>query len=155
MCVLGSRDQLCIHPEVSKEQNNAMKLHMCHARTTTRTCFYHTNLDAKKEDPDFREVLDIEDLVAVGKKHSACPYFMTKEIRKRADIIFMPYNYLLDPKVRKIHQIELQGNIIIFDEAHNVEKMCEESASIELRSLDIALCVDEVTQVITKFETFK
>lgn len=26
--------------------------------------------------------------------------------------------------------------------------MCEESASIELRSLDIALCVDEVTQVI-------
>lgn len=25
--------------------------------------------------------------------------------------------------------------------------MCEESSSIELRSLDIALCVDEVTQV--------
>ena len=124
---------------------------MCHARTTTRTCFFHTNLDSKKEDPDFREVLDIEDLVNLGKKHSACPYFMTKEIRKRADIIFMPYNYLLDPKVRKIHQIELQGNIVIFDEAHNVEKMCEESASIELRSVDIALCVDEVTQVMKKF----
>ena len=44
--------------------------------------------------------------------------------------------------------IYLQGNIIIFDEGHNVEKMCEESASIELRSVDIALCVDEVTQVI-------
>lgn len=41
--------------------------------------------------------------------------------------------------------------MIIFDEAHNVEKMCEESASIELRSLDIALCVDEVTQVMRKF----
>jgi len=122
---------------------------MCHARTTTRSCFYHTNFEAKKEEPDFREpVLDIEDLVVLGKKHSACPYFMTKEIRKSADIIFMPYNYLLDPKVRKIHNIELQGNIIIFDEGHNVEKMCEESASIELRSVDIALCVDEVTQVI-------
>lgn len=36
---------------------------------------------------------------------------------------------------------------MIFDEAHNVEKMCEESSSIELKSLDIALCVDEVTQV--------
>ena len=106
---MGSRDQLCIHPEVSKEQNNAIKLHMCHARTTTRSCFYHTNLEAKKEEPDFREpVLDIEDLVVLGKKHSACPYFMTKEIRKSADIIFMPYNYLLDPKVRKIHNIELQ-----------------------------------------------
>lgn len=150
--IIGSRDQLCIHPEVSKEQNNAVKLHMCHARTTTRTCFFHTNLEAKKEEPDFKlDVLDIEDLVTLGKKHSACPYFMTKEIRKGADIIFMPYNYLLDPKVRKIHNIELQGNIIIFDEAHNVEKMCEESSSIELRSLDIALCVDEVTQVMKKF----
>ena len=29
--------------------------------------------------------------------------------------------------------------------------MCEESASIELRSLDIALCVDEVTHVMKKF----
>ena len=35
----------------------------------------------------------------------------------------------------------------MFDEAHNVEKMCEESASIELKSLDITLCIDEVTQV--------
>ena len=82
---------------------------MCHARTSTRTCFYHTNLEVKKEEPDFREpILDIEDLVTLGKKHSSCPYFMTKEIRKGADIIFMPYNYLLDPKVRKIHNIELQ-----------------------------------------------
>lgn len=109
MSILGSRDQLCIHPEVSKEQNNAVKLHMCHARTTTRTCFFHTNLEAKKEEPDFKvDVLDIEDLVTLGKKHSACPYFMTKELKKTADIIFMPYNYLLDPKVRKIHNIELQ-----------------------------------------------
>ncbi len=82
---------------------------MCHARTSTRTCFYHTNLEVKKEEPDFKlDVLDIEDLVTLGKKHSACPYFMTKELRKGADIIFMPYNYLLDPKVRKIHNIELQ-----------------------------------------------
>jgi Rad3-related DNA helicase len=38
----------------------------------------------------------------------------------------------------------------VFDEAHNVEKMCEESASIELKSLDITLCIDEVTQVIAR-----
>lgn len=71
-------------------------------------------MDAKKEDPDFKlDVLDIEDLVSLGKKHTVCPYFMTKEIRKNADIIFMPYNYLLDPKVRKIHQIELQVCVVI------------------------------------------
>lgn len=40
-----------------------------------------------------------------------------------------------------------QGNIVIFDEAHNVEKMCEEAASHQFSSTDLALCIDEVTQV--------
>lgn len=41
---------------------------------------------------------------------------------------------------------------MIFDEAHNVEKMCEEAASLQIRSTDIALCIDEVTQVIGGFK---
>ena len=36
---------------------------------------------------------------------------------------------------------------MILDEAHNVEKMCEEAASLQLRSTDVALCIEEVTQV--------
>lgn len=36
---------------------------------------------------------------------------------------------------------------MIFDEAHNIEKMCEEAASLQIRSTDLALCIDEVTQV--------
>jgi len=30
---------------------------------------------------------------------SVCPYYTSKELKKEADIIFMPYNYLIDPKV--------------------------------------------------------
>ena len=40
-----------------------------------------------------------------------------------------------------------QGHVVILDEAHNVERMCEESASLQLRSTDVALCIEEVTQV--------
>lgn len=29
----------------------------------------------------------------------ACPYYMARELKTNADIIFMPYNYLLDLKV--------------------------------------------------------
>ena len=49
-----------------------------------------------------------------------CPYYMARELKANADIIFMPYNYLLDAKSRRIHGVELQGNVVIFDEAHNV-----------------------------------
>lgn len=45
--------------------------------------------------------MDIEDMVSMGKKHIFCPYYMTKERRGEADIIFTPYNYLLDPLSRK------------------------------------------------------
>jgi len=30
---------------------------------------------------------------------SVCPYYTSRELKKDADIIFMPYNYLIDPKV--------------------------------------------------------
>lgn len=38
--------------------------------------------------------------------------------------------------------------MIILDEGHNVEKVCEESASIDIRSTDIALAIDELTNVM-------
>ena len=29
-----------------------------------------------------------------------CPYYLSRNLKQQADIIFMPYNYLLDTKVR-------------------------------------------------------
>ncbi|KAJ8725360.1 hypothetical protein PYW08_003543 [Mythimna loreyi] len=151
--VLGSRDQMCIHPEVSKETNNMNKVHMCQLRVKSRTCHFYNNVESKKEDRAVKgdEILDIEDLVTVGKKLKCCPYYLSKELKQDADIIFMPYNYILDPKSRRANGVELLNNIIILDEAHNVEKMCEESASLQIRTTDVALCIDEITHVMKSF----
>lgn len=40
-----------------------------------------------------------------------------------------------------------QNNVVILDEAHNVEKICEESVSVRIRSTDVALCIQEITKV--------
>lgn len=60
-------------------------------------------MEQNKDKPVITEmsVIDIEDLMKVGKTHRFCPYYMTKELRQRAHIVFTPYNYLLDPLVRK------------------------------------------------------
>lgn len=151
--VLGSRDQMCIHPEVSKETNNMNKVHMCQLKVKSRTCHFYNNIESKKDDQSIRggDILDIEDLVTVGKKLKCCPYYLSKELKQDADIVFMPYNYLLDPKSRKANGVELMNNIVILDEAHNVEKMCEESASLQIRTTDVALCIDEITHVMRSF----
>lgn len=47
VAVLGSRDQLCIHPEVSKETNSSNKVHMCHSKVKSRTCFYYNNVETR------------------------------------------------------------------------------------------------------------
>ncbi|XP_060027612.1 regulator of telomere elongation helicase 1 isoform X4 [Erinaceus europaeus] len=60
----------------------------------------------------------------------------------------MPYNYLLDSKSRRAHGIDLKGTVVIFDEAHNVEKMCEESASFDLTPHDVASGLDILDQVL-------
>lgn len=73
-----------------------------------------------------------------------CPYFIARELKNNADIIFMPYNYLLDSKARKRHGIELTNSVVIFDEAHNISSVCENSASVQIKSQDLASAISEV-----------
>ncbi|XP_023293799.2 regulator of telomere elongation helicase 1 homolog [Lucilia cuprina] len=148
--VLGSRDQLCIHPEVMREQGNANKIQMCKLRVQTRTCSFHSRVESRKDDPDFRghPIMDIEDLVKAGQKLKMCPYYASKELVEDADIVFMPYNYLLDPSARKANKIELSNAICILDEAHNIEKICEESASVQIKSSDVAMAIEDTTHIM-------
>ena len=47
VAVLGSRDQLCIHPEVAREPNSSNKIHMCQAKLRARNCHYYNNIDLR------------------------------------------------------------------------------------------------------------
>ncbi|CAH0392404.1 unnamed protein product [Bemisia tabaci] len=146
--VLGSRDQLCIHPQVQKEEKTVTKNLLCRILVSGRECAFHNNVEMTKVDPSLQTVVDIEDLVKSGKRLRSCPYYLTKELQKDSDIVFAPYNYLLDPKIRKTQDISLDNAIIILDEGHNIEKVSEEVMSTKLSSTQIAYCIEEVTEVM-------
>ncbi|KAG9266683.1 regulator of telomere elongation helicase 1 [Astyanax mexicanus] len=149
VCVLGSREQLCINQEIMKQESNHIKVHMCRAKVSTRSCLFYNNVDEKSTDKDImNSILDVEDLVKTGKKERVCPYYLSRSLKQHADLIFMPYNYLLDPKSRRAHNIELKGAVVIFDEAHNVEKMCEESTSFDLTPYDLTSAIDAVDKLL-------
>uniref|UniRef100_A0A182N072 Regulator of telomere elongation helicase 1 homolog n=1 Tax=Anopheles dirus TaxID=7168 RepID=A0A182N072_9DIPT len=149
--VLGSREQLCIHPDVVQvDGGNAAKTHLCRQKVKSHTCTFHSRVERMKDRPEVtsQPVLDIEDLVTVGRKLKACPYFLAKDLVEQADVLFMPYNYLLDAKARKANGLVVQNSVIILDEAHNVEKMCEQSGSTQIRSTDVALAIEDTTGII-------
>lgn len=143
---------------------------------------------------------DIEDLVKFGQRTTSCPFYLSRESLKDADLVFMPYNYLLDYHTRRTVEgvrwdgavksllqdhcrwvvaiprlvsstmrllrcisraycngingtgpptqvnfscqncevemlcfpIAAAGAVVIFDEAHNVESVCSDSASFDL-----------------------
>jgi fanconi anemia group J protein len=68
-------------------------------------------------------VHDVEDLVAAGRRARACPYFAARSLAESADLVFLPYAYLLDPLVRAAADVRTRGAVLVFDEAHNIEDM--------------------------------
>lgn len=76
-----------------------------------------------KRNPDVNlEPIEIEDLQKLGNNRGVCPFYLARKMSETADIVFMPYNYLIDARVRGgLTQINLENSILIFDEAHNVE----------------------------------
>ncbi|KAL1237327.1 Regulator of telomere elongation helicase [Trichinella spiralis] len=141
VCILGSRDQLCIDEEV-KAENKAL---------LSRSCRYYNELkNATATSFIFgdNKVMDIEDLLSSGKLNNFCPFYKAREGVEEADLILMPYNYVLDPTTRRVNKINLSGNILIFDEAHNLEKVCEESASFSFTSKDFAAALREAQDAL-------
>ncbi|KAJ3317300.1 Regulator of telomere elongation helicase 1, partial [Boothiomyces sp. JEL0866] len=138
--VLGSREQMCINPTVQSAAV-ASKSGMCKSMTRQHKCQYYNNVfrNTAKD-----EIMDIEDLIKYGKEKTICPFYTSKENQNTADIVFLPYNYLIDTQTREAQNIDLTNSILIFDEAHNLESFCEESFSFELTLSDIRQAIIEL-----------
>jgi regulator of telomere elongation helicase 1 len=49
--------------------------------------------------------MDIEDLKQFGRKNKCCPYYFERMRKDMADIILLPYNYLLGKLFRYIRAL--------------------------------------------------
>ncbi|OMO54112.1 Helicase-like, DEXD box c2 type [Corchorus capsularis] len=152
MVVLGSREQLCIHDEVSllrgKAQTNACRF-LCKKRSKRYCTHFPPVADYVKNNRHIGdEPLDIEDLVNIGKRFGPCPYYVSRELHKVADIVFAPYNYLIDRDNRKSLNLVWENSILIFDEAHNLESICADAASFDLSSGLLTACISEAKSCV-------
>ncbi|KAJ1610589.1 DNA repair helicase [Cryptosporidium canis] len=139
--ILGSRDQLCVHPKISKFRGSAL-IKNCRKITKDGKCKYHNNLKQANISGVAADIQDIEDLKNIASSSETgyfCPFYAAREIESVCNIVLLPYNYLLDSITRQNLKIDLNNTILILDEAHNVESVSEEAYSFDLRDLDLAL----------------
>ncbi|GBE58653.1 DNA repair protein [Babesia ovata] len=137
--VLGSRDQLCIHPGRRNATGEALN-NFCKKQVQGQGCMYYNGLKKNKGSSklQFYDFMDIEDLVMLGKTHKCCPFYASREAHETADVTLLPYNYLLSPLSRDAMEIKLANSVLIIDEAHNVESVAEEAATFTVRQVDVA-----------------
>ncbi|EPY32008.1 regulator of telomere elongation helicase 1 [Strigomonas culicis] len=150
MAVLGSREHLCVNNEVLKLQSGQAQQSLCNALRADKNCRFYRTMQMKNTPllSDEAVIHDIEDITREGRKCVFCPYYYERDASKEADIVFMPYNYMFDPSLRRQMALELKSSIIIIDEAHNLGSVLNASACQDLLPLDLSNAIHDCSRVI-------
>lgn len=70
-------------------------------------------------------------------EESACPYYLSRALAKDAEIVFCPYNYVLDPSIRNAMEIDIKDSVVVLDEAHNVEDTLRQEGSGKFGEIEL------------------
>ncbi|KAI4815479.1 hypothetical protein KUCAC02_005623 [Chaenocephalus aceratus] len=154
MTILSSRNQTCVHPEVAPHSNRNERCRDLLEAKDGKSCRYYHGVQRMRDQCSLQrvhglsEAWDIEDIVALGKRLRSCPYYAARDLMQEASIVFCPYNYLLDPMIRESMEIDLTGQIVLLDEAHNIEDCARESSSFNLDHSSLLACRDELDGMV-------
>lgn len=179
---LGSRKTMCINDSVRQLQSDAAMSERClelqkskskSASSTTTATAAETGEKLKKSktlaakvpcsfrrkrdepmaaDKALSTVRDIEELAELGKAQSICPYYTSRKAVRDAQVICAPYNILLHKDLRTSMGIRLTGNVVIFDEAHNLIDSINHTYSAEVSLSQLNLADAAIKAYTVRFE---
>lgn len=141
--VLGSREHFCTHSVVSKA-TGARQNAMCKRARDENKCPFYVGFRKGQGSKLNTNCMDIEETVSACDSAKICGFYKSREDAKDVDLLFIPYDYLINPSTRDSLQVKLKNSILIFDEGHNIEKSCESIASFELSPNDLSGAIAEL-----------
>ncbi len=177
---LASRKQLCINPDVLKLGSPAMINERCmdlqndkvrkdasvgggdgegeKGRRRVKKCrcpFLKRNTKGEQvmKDMMLSEALDIEDLASLGRKRGICPYYAARDAAKEADVVLAPYSSLIMADTRESLGIDVEGSVVIVDEAHNLVDAINGGHSCVLGAEDVARATEQIEFYFQRFKT--
>jgi len=165
--VLASRKMMCIHPKVRMLRSAAAVNERCHelrnnqvktaaAQQQSQCPFYQKERIRNLANVMHQQVCDLEDLLALGQQHQACPYYAARASLACAELIVMPYQTLLHETTRQSANVPVdQRTIVILDEAHNLVDALNEMHTTKLSIAEVTAMEATVSEFIEKQKTWK
>jgi len=121
-----ARDKACEHPDKA-----------CHGESCPLAQGFYDRLPAAREAASRINLLDQAAMREVARQHTVCPYYLSQEMARWADVVVADYNYYFDfsALLFGLAQLNQWKVAVLVDEAHN---LVERGRSMYSASLDQA-----------------
>jgi len=123
---LASRQNLCLN-DACRRLPPFEAVEACRVLRQTYRCPYKTKFNYSILQLPL--VLSTRRLILYGRKRKLCPYFLSREAAKDSIVVVAPYQYIFNEAIRVKVGLDISGKILIFDEAHNADKIGQEVLS--------------------------
>uniref|UniRef100_A0A8C4IHY0 ATP-dependent DNA helicase DDX11 n=1 Tax=Dicentrarchus labrax TaxID=13489 RepID=A0A8C4IHY0_DICLA len=164
LVTLGSRQNLCVNEEVrnlgSIQRINDRCMEMQKNKHGERrgpaksVCPYNkASALQQMRDDVLGTVHDIEQLLKLGRETHSCPYYSTRLAVPAAQLVVLPYQMLLHEATRRAAGVQLKGQVVIIDEAHNLSDTLSCIHSAELTGAQLCRAHSQLTQYADRYKS--
>ncbi|XP_061917203.1 ATP-dependent DNA helicase DDX11 isoform X1 [Entelurus aequoreus] len=170
---LGSRQNLCVNEEVRRlgslqrindrcmemQKNKHEKQHDDEGAKRKRgpaksVCPYNkASALQQMRDDVLGSVHDIEQLLKLGRESHSCPYYASRLAVPPAQLVVLPYQMVLHEATRRAAGIQLKGQVLIIDEAHNLSDTLSCIHSAELSGAQLCRAHSQLRQYADRFKS--
>ena len=149
--VISSREQSCVNSAINELNPGSINIKCKYARKKGE-CKYYKGKNKEGKGWSAYDGLTVDELKKISRLYNFCPYYFEKDKSKHSDIVFLPYNYIFDMKISSRTNLILKNSILIIDEAHNLQDICCDSASIDINTNIIDDIISDLKSLILYFE---
>nr|XP_019934498.1 PREDICTED: ATP-dependent DNA helicase DDX11-like isoform X3 [Paralichthys olivaceus] len=173
LVTLGSRQNLCINEEVRRlgsiqrindrcmEMQKNKHEKQPHEEGVKRkrgpaksVCPYNKAMALQQmRDEVLGKVHDIEQLLKLGRETHSCPYYSTRLAIPPAQLVVLPYQMVLHEATRRAAGIQLKGQVVIIDEAHNLSDTLSCIHSAELTGAQLSRAHSQLSQYADRYKS--
>jgi DNA excision repair protein ERCC-2 len=138
---LVAKEKSCVHPDKA-----------CHGDSCPLAKGFYDKLPAAREAAVTRVILTKEITHEIGISHRVCPYYLSQEMVRWADVVVCDYNYYFDLNAMLYAlTVNNQWKVhLLIDEAHNLPDRARAMYSAELTDLSFRALVNEIPDSLKK-----